>query len=194
MYTDPSQSALPQDVSTVVAESREIGIPVTQTIVDLLTTIMEHTEDLKGLAVNKVLRMWPSHYKQFGIFVTKMSDKDRETLQIVDPKVIQGKIDTVPQEKALQATADEKVDLGQLVIHQGLITEANLEAIELPTVKAKANIKSALSLMEEAKAALYDLELGHVARKLHRRLHRTMKNPQVCLGSHPDSYSCQCWS
>ena len=69
----PTQSAFPQDMSTVVAKSGGIGVPITQTIVDL-TTIMEHTDDLKGSSVNKVLRMWPSHYKQFDTFVTKMSE------------------------------------------------------------------------------------------------------------------------
>ena len=52
--------------------------------------------------------MWPSHYCQFGTFITKMSDKDRDTLQITDPKVIQGRIDAGPREKDLQATAEEK--------------------------------------------------------------------------------------
>ena len=42
-----------------------------------------------------------------------------------------------------------------------------------------ANIKSAVSIMEEAKVALDDLDLGHVRKRLHRRLHRAKK----CLNS-----------
>ena len=38
-----------------------------------------------------------------------MSDRDRETLQIADSKVVQGKIDAQPWAKALQASAEEKV-------------------------------------------------------------------------------------
>ena len=36
-----------------------------------------------------------------------MSDENREMLQIVDPKVVQGKIDSQPREKALQAAAED---------------------------------------------------------------------------------------
>ena len=53
-----------------------------------------------------------------------MSAEDRETLLIVDPKVVQGKIDSQPWEKALQAAAEEEVSFGQLGIHQGSISEA----------------------------------------------------------------------
>ena len=48
-----------------------------------------------------------------------MSDEYRETLQIADPKVVQSKIDYQSQEKALQASAEEKVTYGQLSIRQG---------------------------------------------------------------------------
>ena len=51
-----------------------------------------------------------------------MSDEDRETLQIADPKVVQSKIDSQPMEKTLQATAEEKVSFGQDGIHQGSIS------------------------------------------------------------------------
>ena len=68
---------------------RAIGVPVMQTVVDLLTATMEHTNDLKRSSVNKVICLWPVHYKQFGQYVTKMSDKDRDTLQIAGPKIIQ---------------------------------------------------------------------------------------------------------
>ena len=78
-----------------------------------------------------------------------------DTLQIADPKVIQDKIDAVPREKTLQATAEEKVALGQLCIRQGSIAEANSEAIDLSTFKSKADIQSALILVEEAKATAW---------------------------------------
>ena len=78
------QSALPQGMPTVVAKSGGVGVPVMKTIVDLLTMIMEHTDDLNGSSKNKVLHVWPSNYKQFGSYATKMSDTDRETLQIAD--------------------------------------------------------------------------------------------------------------
>ena len=103
-----------------------------------------------------------------------MSDKDLDTLQIVDPRVIQGKVDAVAREKVLQATADE-VTLRQLGIHQGSTVEANSEAIDLSTFNMKADIKSALSPMEEAKATLQDQELGPILRNLHRCLHRASK-------------------
>ena len=98
-------------MSTSVAKFGGIGVRVTQTIVSLLNAIMAHTDDLKGSSINKVVRMWLSHHCQFGTFITKMSDKDRDMVQIAYPKVIQGKIDAVPWEKALQAAADEKVAL-----------------------------------------------------------------------------------
>ena len=44
-----------------------------------------------------------------------MSDKDRDVLQIEDPKVIQGKTDTVPRVKVLQATAEMKMGPGKKI-------------------------------------------------------------------------------
>ena len=64
--------------------------------------------------------------------------------------------------------------LGQLSIRQGLITETNSEAIDLLTFRVKSDIRSALTLVEEAKMALEDLELGHAARRLCRCLCRTI--------------------
>ena len=46
------------------------------------------------------------------------------------------------------------------------IAEANSEVIDLSTFKVKANIRSALSLVEEAKAALDDMELGHTVKMI----------------------------
>ena len=170
-----AQSALPQLMSNMVAKSGGLGVPVTQTIANLLTTIMEHKDDLKGSSVNKVLRKWPSHLCQFSTCVMKMSDVDRAALQIADPKVVQAKIDSLPGENALQAAAKEKVTLGQLGIRKGSISEANSEAIDLSTFKAKDDI-SALSLVEEVKAALDDMELGDVVKKLHRYLSRATRS------------------
>ena len=76
-----------------------------QSVASQLTTIMEHKDDLKGFSVNKVLRMWLSHFQQFGPFITKMSDADRDVLQIADPKIVQAKIDSQLREKFLQAIA-----------------------------------------------------------------------------------------
>ena len=59
-----------------------------------------------------------------------MSDVDREVLQIGDPKLIHGQIDKLPWEKALQATAEEKVSHGQLAIRNGAIAEANSQAVD----------------------------------------------------------------
>ena len=47
----------------MVTKPGDAGFLVTETIVDLLTTIMEHADDHKGLSVNKVLHLWPAHYK-----------------------------------------------------------------------------------------------------------------------------------
>ena len=98
----------------------------------------------------------------------------------------------MPQGKAPQATA-KKVALSQLSIWQGSIAEANSKAIDLSTFKAKAEIRSAFTRVDEANAALDDLELGYAV-KMRRYLYRTIKQiPQVSLGTHPDSLSCQCW-
>ena len=51
--------------------------------------------------------------------------------------MVQGKIDAQPQEKALQASAEEKVAFSQLGIRQGSVAEAVSEAIDLSTFKAK---------------------------------------------------------
>ena len=84
-----------------------------------------------------------------------MSDRDRETLQTADPKVIQGKIDSQTWEKVLQASA--KVTFGQLGIRQGSISEAASEAVDLSNFNVKEGITAALSLLEEAKVAVDQL-------------------------------------
>ena len=99
-----------------------LRVPITETIASLLTDIFEHKADLKGSSVNHMLRIWPSHFQQFGSF---MSDEDRDVLLIADPKVVQSRIDAQPREKALHASAGEKVSLGQLGIKQGAVSEAN---------------------------------------------------------------------
>ena len=171
-----SQFTLPQDMSTLVALSGGMGVPVTLSVADRLTAIMEHKGNHKGSSINKVLRMWPFHYQQFGSFVTKMSDTDRDALQIVDPKIVQAKIDSHPREKVLQAPAEEKVSYGQLGIRQGSILEANSKAIDLPTFKVNENISAALSLVEEAKVAVDKLELGQAAKMLLRHLRRVTRS------------------
>ena len=118
--------------------------------------IMEHKDDLKGSSVNKVLRMWPAHFQQF----TKMSDADRDVVQIADPQIVQAKIDSQPREKAFQAAAEEKVTFGQLGIWQG----------------SREDISAALDLVEEVKAAVDKLELGQAAKKLHRYLHMATRS------------------
>ena len=91
-------------------------------------------------------------------------------LQIADPKIIQSKIDTVPREKALQA-------LQKKARHQaGCDHGGQPQAIDLSIFNAKAVIKSALSLVEEAKVALDDMELRYAAKRLHRCLRRAKKS------------------
>ena len=101
-----------------------------------------------------------------GSYITKIGDTDWDILQIADPKVIQGKIDAIAWEKAPQVTTDEKVTLGQLSICEGSIAGTNSDAINLLTFSVKADIMSDLFLVEEAKAALNDLELGHTTKKI----------------------------
>ena len=144
----PPVSSTPVDMSTSVTPPGGLGVAVMQTIAGLLSVIMEHTGNLKGLSGNQVLGLWPSHFQQFGFYVTEMSDLDTEVLQI----------DSKPREKALQAAAEEKVSLGELGIWQGLVSEANCKAIDLSTFKVK-DILSALSLLEEATTVLDVMEL-----------------------------------
>ena len=92
-------------MTNTVASSRGLWFPVMQSVAALLTAIMEHKGDLKGSSINKLFRVWPTHFQQFRSYVTKMSDEDMETLQIADPKVVQGKINSQPWEKALQVAA-----------------------------------------------------------------------------------------
>ena len=99
-----------------------------------------------------------------------MSDLDRDVLQIRDHKLIQSLIDKLLQEKAHQAMAEE-VSHGQLAIRNGAIAEANCQAVDLVTFKAKSDIKAALSLVEEANTALGKLQ-GCTVRSLHKKLRR----------------------
>ena len=54
--------------------------------------------------------------------------------------------------------------------------EGNSEAIDLSTFKAKEDISTAFSLMEEAKTILDKLELGQAAKTLHRHLRRASRS------------------
>ena len=94
VHPPPPTSALPIQMTTTIAPSKGLGFLVTQSVATLLTAIMEHKGNLKGLSINKVLQVWPSHFEQFGSYITKMSDEDREMLQIADPKVGHSKIDS----------------------------------------------------------------------------------------------------
>ena len=154
----PLLSALPIQMMSSVTSSRRLGFLVTQPVAALLTAIMEHKGDLKWSSINKVLQMWPSHFQQYRSYVTKMSDGDRETLQIADSNMVQAKIDGQPWEKALQASAEDQVAFCQLGIRQGSVAEAASEAINLSTFKAKEDLTTALSLLEEAQAAVDHLE------------------------------------
>ena len=75
-------------------------------------------DDLKGLTANQVIRMWPTHYNQFGTFQTTMSKSNREVLHITYVKAIQNRNST-SKEKALHVTAEDKVLQGQAAIKNG---------------------------------------------------------------------------
>ena len=80
-----TQPTLSQHLTTLKPKNLVLEVPITQTIASLLTTIFEHMDDLKGLSVNNVLRMWPSHCHQFGNFVTKLSDRDGKCFRSLIP-------------------------------------------------------------------------------------------------------------
>ena len=80
-------------MSPVVSRPKPLGVPVTQNMANLLTAILQQTDDLKKLSVNKVLHLWPSHYCHFSSFVMKLSEHDRDTFQIRDPKIMQSMVD-----------------------------------------------------------------------------------------------------
>ena len=46
-------------------------------MVDLLCTIFDCTDNLKGSTANQVVRMWLAHFEQFGKFQTTMGESDR---------------------------------------------------------------------------------------------------------------------
>ena len=137
-YVHPAaQSALPHEMITSGSPSGGLRVPITKTIASLLSGIFDHSGDFKGSSITRVLRIWLAHFQQFGTFVTKMSDEDREVLLIADSKIVQSRIDANLREKALQASAEEKVSLGQLGIRQGAVLEATSEVIDVATFKAK---------------------------------------------------------
>ena len=97
-YMQPTtQSAFAQQMTTSVASPGGLGVPIIETIAGFLTAIFEHKGNLKGSSVNRVLRLWPSHFQQFRSFVTKMSDEDRDVLLIADSKVVQARLDAQPR-------------------------------------------------------------------------------------------------
>ena len=104
-----------------------------------------------------------------------MSNHDRDTLQIRDPKLMQSLIDRVPCEKAPQATAEEKVSHGQLAMRIGAIVKANSQVVDLAAFNAKAAIKDALALVEESydmSATLQMVEYAHLHMcPMHKQVH-----------------------
>ena len=44
--------------------------------------IFDHTDDLKKLTTNQIVRMWLVHYSQFDTFQITMSECDKEVLHI----------------------------------------------------------------------------------------------------------------
>ena len=98
---------------------------------------------------------------------------------------------SMKSQKALQTTADE-VSLSQLGIRQGAIAEANSEAIDLSTFNTKADIKSAFSLVEEAKAALKDPGLGRPTRKIRKHFYKALKTLKLALEHSQGYLSSQC--
>ena len=75
-------------MSPMMDKPKPLGVPVTQNMTSLLSDILEQIDDLKKSSANRVLHIWPAHYQKFGFFMMKMSDHDRDTLQIRDPKLI----------------------------------------------------------------------------------------------------------
>ena len=143
-----TQSALLNTCLPQLVSLAHWGVPITQAIASLLVAILEQTDDLKKSSAYKVLHLWPPHYRQYSTFVTKMSDAESEVLQIRDPKLKQGKTSKVPWEKALQVTAEEKGSHDKLAIRNNTIAEASSQAVDLATFNAKADINSALTVVE----------------------------------------------
>ena len=117
----PSQSTLHQQMSTSGAPSGVLGDLVMQSVACLLTCNHEALgRPLKGHLSTRCSGCGLPTTSNLGSS-SKMSNMDRDALQIVESKIIQSKINSQAREKALQA-ADE-VSYGQLGIQQGSISD-----------------------------------------------------------------------
>ena len=67
-----------------------------------------------------------------------MRESDREVLHIIDVTAIQNRISTYSREKALHATAEDKVLQGQVAIKNGAVAEANSAVVDLAAFNPKA--------------------------------------------------------
>ena len=121
---------------------------MTQNMANLLTAILQQTDDPKKSSINKVLHLWPSHYCHFSTFITKLREHDRDTVQIRKPKIMQNMVDRVSRERALQAMAEKRVSHGQQAIRNGEIAEANSQAVDLAAFNAKEAIMNAWNLVQ----------------------------------------------
>ena len=83
-----------------------------------------------------------------------MEEVDREVLHITDVKSVQAKINANSKEKALQATAAEKVLLGQASIKNGAVAEANSSVVNLAALNAKTAIEVTLRQVQHAEQVL----------------------------------------
>ena len=91
---NPSQSVFLSQLQSDRQGKDFLAVPVTQPMVDLLCTIFDCIDDLKGSTANQIVRMCLAHYNQFSTFQTTMSESDREVLHITDVMAIQNWIST----------------------------------------------------------------------------------------------------
>ena len=54
-------------------EKAAFSVAMTPAMVDLIMAIFASKDDLKGLSVHRVLRMWPAHHKQFIYYATVLN-------------------------------------------------------------------------------------------------------------------------
>ena len=130
-------------------------MPVTQVMMDFLCAILDHTNNLKGLMANQVIRMWLAHFEQFVKFQTTMGEADREVLHITDMKAVQAMINASSRKKALHAVAVDKVLHGQAAIKNGTVVEANSTIVDLATFNANAVISTALKHVKNVEQTLH---------------------------------------
>ena len=148
-----TQSVLPSKLFADLQGKDLLRVPVTQSMVDLLFTIFDHTDDLRSATAIHIVRMWPAHYEQFGMFQTTMSKSDRAVLHITDVKVIRNRISPSTREKVLHSTAEDKVLQGQIAIKKnGMVAEANSAIVRL--VAALQHVKGLARSLCKARQSL----------------------------------------